>query len=252
MRFWAVCVMVFLAACDVGAGSPLAVAPVAAPPSGLRTKVVLVAAEDGIKAFDNATQRFAKDLIAKGGIQAADIQRFSAADRAGTQRTRIDGVLRGIGTLDAAPGQACLVFITGHGAKGLGVVFPREDDFMDPKQLDRALRLGCGAQPTVLIVSACYSGIFASRPLARDNRIILTAAHRDRPSFGCGSGDDFTFFDGCFLTAYEDPAARTWQAVAAAAIACVAAKENADDYDPSKPQFSVGTTVAGLHLPGVP
>lgn len=238
-------------ACERGTASALAPTPLAEPPHTAmpRAKVVLVAAEGSIKAFDNAVARFAKDLTNRAGIAATDIQRFSANPSPDSMLSDVDAVMRVIGTLQAAPGQACLVFMTGHGMRNNGIVFPRSKDYLDAKQLDRVLTLGCGAQPTVVIMSACYSGLYANRRVARDNRIIITATNRDRPSFGCGAQNEFTFFDGCFLTAFEDPRGRTWEDVAAMAMACVADLERADDYVPSRPLLMVGKSVAGLPVP---
>ena len=49
------------------------------------------------------------------------------------------------------------------------------------------------AIPTIIIISACYSGSFVPA-LANDNRIIITAASKDRVSFGCSSESKATYF----------------------------------------------------------
>ena len=248
MRFLMICLAFLLSACDSGVGAPPVPAYQPEQLAGLRTRAVLVAAESSIKAFDNATARFATALTARG-VAASDIHRFSAKDLAGTERSDISGVMRRIGTLEAGPNQACLIYMTGHGAKDMGIVFLHDDDYLDPKQLDRVLRLGCGVRPTVVVMSACFSGIFSGSAVARANRIIITAARRDRPSFGCGAGDVFTFFDDCFLKAFEDRSSLTWEAVAQGAFACVEKKEAAEDSPSSKPQIAVGAAVRGLRLP---
>ena len=71
--------------------------------------------------------------------------------------------------------------------------------FLDPVRLDRALAQGCGEAPTVVVLSGCYSGIFARPPMTRPNRVILTAARIDRPSFGCSIEDQFTEFDAHYF-----------------------------------------------------
>jgi hypothetical protein len=48
-------------------------------------------------------------------------------------------------------------------------------------------------KPVVLALSACYSGSFIT-PLKNANRIILTAADKDRSSFGCNYQSTNTFF----------------------------------------------------------
>ena len=52
----------------------------------------------------------------------------------------------------------------------------------------------CQARPTVVVISACYSGIFVDG-LAAPNRMIMTAARRDRSSFGCSEDATYPYFD---------------------------------------------------------
>jgi len=70
---------------------------------------------------------------------------------------------------------------------------------MTPNLLDKLLQLGCGEAPTLVVASGCYSGDFAAGRMARDNRVVLTAARPDRASFGCGAGFELTVFDDCLL-----------------------------------------------------
>ncbi|MEI9985031.1 MAG: hypothetical protein WDN69_18625 [Aliidongia sp.] len=54
------------------------------------------------------------------------------------------------------------------------------DGTITPEQLDRALAGGCADAPTVVIVSGCATGDWAAPPMARPNRLILTAAAGER------------------------------------------------------------------------
>ncbi len=122
-------------------------------------------------------------------------------------------------------------------------------EFVSPGELDAALDQGCGSTPTVAVVSACYTGDFAQPPLARPNRIVLTAAAADRPSFGCGAGAQYAFYDDCLLqTLHSLP--RDWSAVVAGTGRCVAQMEARDKEPPSMPQSAVGQAAAGLPVPG--
>jgi hypothetical protein len=69
----------------------------------------------------------------------------------------------------------------------------------------------CADRMTVVVVSACYSGIFVPA-LQTDNRMVLTAARPDRTSFGCGEANVYTFFDQCFLESI--PQSRDFPALA--------------------------------------
>ena len=85
-------------------------------------------------------------------------------------------VFDAIATMRPGAGKGCLVFVTAHGERGEGLYLPAggDDMFLDPARLDRALAQGCGEAPTVVVMSGCYSGIFARPPMTRANRVILT------------------------------------------------------------------------------
>ena len=55
-----------------------------------------------------------------------------------------------------------------------------------------------GARYRVIIISACYSGVFA-RALADPRTLVITAAAPDRPSFGCEDGATWTYFGDAFF-----------------------------------------------------
>ena len=71
---------------------------------------------------------------------------------------------------------------------------------ISPDKMAAIVGNACGSRPTVVIIAACYSGVFVPA-LAAPNRMVFTAARPDRPSFGCGDSDRYTFFDQCFLEA---------------------------------------------------
>lgn len=50
-----------------------------------------------------------------------------------------------------------------------------------------------GIRHRIVIVSACYSGVFVP-PLATDNSIVITAADAHNTSFGCSDQRDWTYF----------------------------------------------------------
>ncbi len=94
-----------------------------------------------------------------------------------------------------------LVFYsTSHGSKELGLVYrDGEDGFgmIAPKRLKQLLD-ELDFKRRILLLSACYSGIFVPE-LADDNSVIVTAASSSRPSFGCTPGNDWTFFGDALI-----------------------------------------------------
>jgi len=143
---------------------------------------------------------------------------------------------------------ACLAFITSHGHE-TGVVLRQANGVIRPGTLDSALDAGCGGLPTVVIVSACYSGVFLTPAMRQPNRVVLTAAAADRVSFGCGAGDRFTYYDQCLLQQFDG--ASTWSQLAQSTRACVQSLEKSMGVrTPSQPQIFVGSAVGDLRIPG--
>ena len=248
MRRWrlALCLLA-LSACQDGAGSTSDA--VLAVPGAVRLKAVLVAGDDELPVFDNAT-RYLNDRLIAAGLPAADIHRLSASDhpRGGAaETTSLASIGHRIDGLKPSAGEGCLVFLSSHGHPREGVVLARSQEYLTPARLDRMLSSGCAAAPTIVVVSACYSGRFAGSPMTRPNRIILTAARSDRPSFGCGAGFTFNTFDQCFLGALDG--GETWRDIALRTKGCVATREAAMKQIPSQPQAYFGAAVLDMPAP---
>jgi hypothetical protein len=215
----------------------LLAAPAAAEPPP-RYRAVLVAADGSLPVFDNAVRRLAHDIAARAAVRVLSARRAGAS---------LDATLATIASLHPSAGEACLVYVTSHGARDAGLVFDEGDDALSPADLATALGRGCGAAPTVVVLSGCYSGLYAHPPVAGRDRIVITAARADRPSFGCGAGNVYTVFDQCLLTAIE--AGGTWRAAFTATRGCVSAEETREQERPSEPQARFGTDAEALPLP---
>ncbi|MCK8786821.1 hypothetical protein M0638_20830 [Roseomonas sp. NAR14] len=219
-----------------------------------RFHAVLVAGDGSLPVFDNAVSGVQRGLLA-AGVPPAAMQRLSsqpAVVAEGQARpASVPAVLAAVAAMRPGPGEGCLVFATSHGAHNGGfIVGGSTGGLLFPAQLDAALQQGCGDAPTVVVISACFSGGFARGPMARPNRIVLTAARPDRPSFGCGAGYTHTVFDGCLLGALDRDAASGWVAVGRATRGCVERAEAEMGERPSEPQAYVGPAVAeGLAVP---
>ena len=110
-------------------------------------------------------------------------------------------------------------------------------DSLGAKQLAQMLdEAGIGWR--VIVISACYAGSFI-KPLANDQTILITAAAKNRPSFGCGADSELTYFGEAF---YRDalPAAPTLRAAFEAARDEITAREKAERERPSNPQAYFG------------
>lgn len=236
----------FLAAWFLVVAADGAASCAAAAAGGGGWQVVLAAGDDAQPVFDDATRTLDRRLRATG-VPAANIHRLSASPRemrSGAEPATAQNLLRRIAGLPARPGDRCFVFLTSHGERDAGLWLARSQRALNPEELAQALGRGCARVPTVVIVSACYSGGFATGAMARPNRIILTASRRDRPSFGCQVERTYSFFDGCLLGAL--PQEPSWQGVFAQTKRCVAREERARGETPSDPQAYFGTAAANL------
>lgn len=220
-----------------------------APPSRFANWTSAIVAADWrdgadrpIQAFDNARRDLVKGFLAAGFSRANMVDYSLRPDV--PEPTSASAVVDGI-TAAATRGTAgCLLYFTSHGAPNAMVfgVAPR----MTPDMMANIVRSACGTRPTVVIVSACYSGIFVNA-LAAPNRMVLTAASRERTSFGCGADETYPWFDGCIIETL--PTASDFLALAAGTRACVARKEAAlGATPPSDPQMFVGADMQ-LRLP---
>ncbi len=89
------------------------------------------------------------------------------------------------------------LFLTSHGTKD-GIVISRRGDkrywLLSPQLLKRLLD-ATGVRHRVVVLSACYAGVFA-KDLARDTTLLITAADANHTSFGCSDDNkgDYTYF----------------------------------------------------------
>ncbi|MFL5237813.1 MAG: C13 family peptidase [Rhizomicrobium sp.] len=192
--------------------------------------------------FDNARRDVSTALV-NAGFNPANVVQFSVRPdhypathpleaEAGT-------IADTLSNLAARARGGCMLYFSSHGAPS-GLVLGER--ILTPVRLDNIVSLSCGERPTVVVISSCYSGVFVNA-LARPNRMIITAARRDRTSFGCGGTNRYPYFDACFLAAM--PEAKDFRTAAVDADRCVARLERQTRMSPpSDPQIFVGRQIA--------
>ena len=203
-------------------------------------RAVLVAGDGSLPVWDNAVE--AMQEIMAPSLARGQTRRFSAAqpviDQGKAQLATREAVVSAISALRPAPGEGCLVYVTAHGTHRQGIFLAASRQHLTPAILNRALDSGCGDAPTIVLVSGCYSGIFTEAPMAKPNRVILTAASADRPSFGCGPGFQYTVYDRCLLESARG--AHDWRGLAQTTMACVRQRENTLGFQASNPRYFEG------------
>jgi len=194
--------------------------------------------------FDNARRDITAELIHMG-FSSGNVMQFSVRPERypADQPRHSDGqtIATSLWDLSNRTGGGCFAYFTSHGnTDGIEL----GDDILSPKKMNQIISNACGDRPTVVIVSACFSGVFVP-VLAAPNRMIMTAARPDRTSFGCGETFRYTFFDDCMVQSL--PASGDFPDLSKNVVACVAAKEKAQKLQyPSQPQVSIGASVVAL------
>src|SRR5690348_14740046 len=148
--------------------------------------------------FDNARRDITHTLV-QIGFRPANIAQFSMRPDRYLDTNPAHSDPRTIATalwdLSNRTTGGCLAYFTSHGSPD-GIAM--DDDIFSPERMAQIVGNACGIRPTVVVVSACFSGVFVP-VLAAPNRLVLTAARGDRTSFGCGETDKYTFFDSCVM-----------------------------------------------------
>lgn len=197
-----------------------------------------------IDAFENARRDLAK-AFADVGFDADNITHMSLRPRElGGYSLRSAEVFSAFEEQAASAQAGCLFYFTSHGVPE-GMVLGSEG-LLSPEQLDGLVTQWCGERPTVVVVSACFSGVFVP-VLAAPNRLVMTAARPDRSSFGCGAGILYPVFDNCVLDSL--PGADDFVHLASLTRQCVATREREQRlWPPSEPQAHVGDDVEDLFI----
>jgi hypothetical protein len=190
------------------------------------------------EAFDNARRDVARALE-EAGFQRDNLRQFSVRPERyrdpAPAKSDPREIYKALGELTARTSGGCLIYFTSHGAPQ-GVVV--DQTILPPAILGAMIDRTCGARPTVVVISACFSGVFIP-DLASSNRMILTAARPDRTSFGCGQDNKYPYFDDCFLQSIKGSA--NFPGLAQSARACVTRMEGQTGMTPpSEPQVWIG------------
>jgi hypothetical protein len=213
--------------------------------------VVVVAgdwhAHDGgeTDAFDNVRRDVSAEL-ATVGFARSNIHQYSLRPRRPKDDPAVYVGPRDVvqGMMDAsqkAPA-GCLFYVSAHGVLDDGVVQGAvfgPGQILHPIDLKVMLDSACPGRPTVVVVSACFSGVFLPT-IESPDRLVMTASRADRSSFGCGDQDRYPYFDACLIQTL--PQARDFVALARKTKDCVDKRESDEGIEtPSMPQFWMGT-----------
>jgi len=173
-----------------------------------------------------------RDTVKK--IPLANLPNFAAAVHA-------------IGNIMDRDNDVLILLMTSHGYRnGFALQLPSDQGVLTPQQIAATLD-GEAIKNRVVIVSACYSGIFVP-PLANDNTIVMTAADAEHTSFGCAPERDWTYFGDAFFHHSLHPGSDFESAFNQARI-LIHGWETMDHATPSNPQGSFGRALVAKLAP---
>lgn len=208
-------------------------------------KSIFIAGDHSINNFDNGRKALAQMLSPLGAFPEHQLHLTSAKSEVNikTKLATPANVVQTFSSMKAKKNEGCFIFMTSHGVKAQGFYLSLAG-VLTPAKLAEMVNASCGNVPTVILVSACYSGQFITAGLTGKNRVILTAAIKDRPSFGCSQDTTYTYWDECLLESI--PLSNTWKDVYNNTKTCVAEKEQQLGFNPSLPQAFFGESVQDL------
>lgn len=154
-------------------------------------------------------------------------------------RRNFAAAVRAVGQVMDKAQDVLVLFMTSHGAKsGIALQLPGGGQAVLSAQDVKAVLDAEGIKHRVVIVSACYGGVFVE-PLANDHTIVLSAADARSTSFGCAAGRDWTYFGDALFRQSLRPGVDFRRAFEHARI-LIRGWEKLDRLPPSNPQGHFG------------
>jgi hypothetical protein len=217
--------------------------------AGVVDAYIVSLALDSDPVFGREATESAKILSRRYQAVGRTLVMTANADEVMTGPPNIAAALAGVAAKMNLKEDVLILFATTHGGADVGLVYRDTDKgfgMIAPVHL-AAMLDGLGIERRMIILSACFSGIFLN-DVAKDNSVVVTAAAADRTSFGCEPGNDWTFFGDAFL----NTALRKGQSIdkaAVEAITLINQWELARGLEPSMPQVYVGAKTAAWLTP---
>jgi Peptidase C13 family len=141
-----------------------------------------------------------------------------------------------------------LLLMTSHGQPtGFGLRLPSDVITQLTPQEVAATLDNEGIKNRIVIISACYAGVFVP-PLTNDNTIVITAADANSTSFGCAPERDWTYFGDAFFRQSVRPG-RDFEHTFDNARVLIQGWELMDQARPSNPQAHFGPALVAKLAP---
>ncbi len=190
--------------------------------------------------FESEAKRAADIVAQRAGTKAVEVH-ANTKTRADVSVASIAATLRSAAQHMDRADDVLFLILTSHGSQdGVVVQAGRRVQLLSPAALADMLN-AAGVRHRVVVVSACYSGVFLA-PLAGDDTLVITAADADHSSFGCQDKVKWTYFgDAFFNRAVRD--APDLRSAFAEARRLVGKREKQYGLVPSNPQIAGGKDI---------
>jgi Peptidase C13 family len=200
-----------------------------------------------IKELDGALEALGSVLPIKGRTVRLINRRDTVNTIPLANFSNFKAAVHAIGNVMDEGNDVFVLVMTSHGEQtGFALQLPGGTAELTPQQVAAALD-GEGIKNRVVIVSACFSGIFVPS-LANDNTIVITAADAKHTSFGCAPERDWTYFGDAFFHQSLHPGADFENAFDHARV-LIQGWEMMDHATPSNPQGSFGRALVAKLMP---
>jgi len=199
--------------------------------------------------FKREASGAAQVVAGRFGSGPINVQYNSKKGGAATIETLAVSLQEAANGLDAE-NDVLFLILTSHGSPaGLAVKAGRLEQTLTPSNLADMLKR-TGVRHKVVVISACYSGIFIPR-LANPDVLVITAADADHSSFGCRDKAKWTYFGDAFFNVALRQANSPKDAFLVAR-ALVQKRELHDHFEPSNPLMAGGANVRPLLIAAHP
>ncbi|TJZ72903.1 C13 family peptidase [Chitiniphilus eburneus] len=159
-------------------------------------------------------------------------------------RDTVSATIREMAALMNRDEDLLVVYLTSHGGRDFDLSLNFPDLSLQPitPQWLAAQFKAAGIRWKLVAVSACFSGGYVSA-LADADSAIVTAADNTHTSFGCSDDEEYTYFGKAMFVdalAHENRLPQAFTEARAAILK----REQAENYEHSNPQFSMGKAFA--------
>jgi hypothetical protein len=201
-----------------------------------------------VKELDGALMSIASVLPIKDRTLRLINNRETAANvPLGTSKNLAAAIHAVAGVIDKDE-DVLILLMTSHGDQtGFALQFPGSATTeLTPQQVAAMLDTE-GIKNRVVIISACYAGIFLP-PLANDDTVVMTAADEKSTSFGCAPERDWTYFGDAMFKQSLQPGSDFQRAFDHARV-LIQGWELMDHVQPSHPQGHFGPALVAKLAP---